>query len=111
RQSTIRGASSLGTPSTSSSTSARSRAAHRRGFRRLSGFAIVTTTLALVASVCTQAMAASATPTTPADTPASVLSLREQAAKAGILIGSGSINPDYLDEPQFAAVAAEQFNS
>jgi endo-1,4-beta-xylanase len=40
-----------------------------------------------------------------------VLSLRKQAAKAGILIGSGSISPDHLDEPEFARVLAEQFNS
>ena len=37
--------------------------------------------------------------------------LREQAAKKHILIGSGAINPVYLDEPQFGAVLAEQFNS
>ncbi|KAL6401805.1 Glycoside hydrolase family 10 [Ilyonectria robusta] len=38
-------------------------------------------------------------------------SLREDAAKKDILIGSGAINPTYLDDPQFAAVLAEQFNS
>lgn len=38
-------------------------------------------------------------------------SLREEAAKKDILIGSGAINPTYLDDPQFAAVLAEQFNS
>ncbi|KAL5003685.1 glycoside hydrolase superfamily [Aspergillus recurvatus] len=37
--------------------------------------------------------------------------LREEAAKKDILIGSGAINPTYLDDPQFAAVLAEQFNS
>lgn len=39
------------------------------------------------------------------------LSLRQQADKQGILFGSGAINPDYLDEPQFGQVLAEQFNS
>lgn len=38
-------------------------------------------------------------------------SLREEAAKKDILIGSGAINPTYLDDPQFAAVLALQFNS
>jgi len=38
-------------------------------------------------------------------------SLREEAGKKDILIGSGAINPTYLDDPQFAAVLAEQFNS
>lgn len=48
-------------------------------------------------------------------------SLREEAAKAGLIIGSGSIKgmtstadgrpSNYLAEPQFAEVLAEQFNS
>src|SRR4051812_3807288 len=42
---------------------------------------------------------------------AAVPSLREQAEKSGILIGSGSINPNYLDEPAFAATLAKQFTS
>ncbi|RNJ59895.1 hypothetical protein D7B24_001133 [Verticillium nonalfalfae] len=37
--------------------------------------------------------------------------LRAEAAKKDILIGSGAINPSYLDEPQFAAILAKQFNS
>ncbi|CEL03736.1 Putative Glycoside hydrolase family 10 [Aspergillus calidoustus] len=37
--------------------------------------------------------------------------LRKEAAKKDILIGSGAINPSYLDDPQFAAVLAKQFNS
>ncbi|KAH7016666.1 glycoside hydrolase superfamily [Ilyonectria destructans] len=37
--------------------------------------------------------------------------LREEAAKKDILIGSGAINPAYLEDPQFAAVLAQQFNS
>src|SRR4051794_36691402 len=39
------------------------------------------------------------------------LSLRQQADRQGVLLGSGAINPDYLDDPQFAQVLAEQFNS
>ena len=38
-------------------------------------------------------------------------SLREEAERSGILIGSGAINPDHLDEPRFAATLAEQFES
>ncbi|KAF7880785.1 uncharacterized protein EAF01_011950 [Botrytis porri] len=38
-------------------------------------------------------------------------SLREEAARKDLLIGSGAINPTYLDDPQFAAVLALQFNS
>lgn len=37
--------------------------------------------------------------------------LRDVAAKKDILIGSGAINPTYLDDPQFATVLAEQFKS
>lgn len=37
--------------------------------------------------------------------------LRQEAAKKDILIGSGAINPSYLDDPQFATVLAKQFNS
>ncbi|KAJ0415020.1 glycoside hydrolase superfamily [Aspergillus carlsbadensis] len=38
-------------------------------------------------------------------------SLREEAAKKDILIGSGAINPAYLNDTKFAAVLAHQFNS
>jgi GH35 family endo-1,4-beta-xylanase len=38
-------------------------------------------------------------------------SLREEAHKKNITIGSGAINPTYLEDPVFAAVLAEQFNS
>ncbi|RYC78349.1 hypothetical protein BFJ63_vAg18776 [Fusarium oxysporum f. sp. narcissi] len=38
-------------------------------------------------------------------------SLREEAAKKDILIGSGAINPNYLKDPEFAIVLAQQFNS
>jgi GH35 family endo-1,4-beta-xylanase len=38
-------------------------------------------------------------------------SLRYEATKKEILIGSGAINPTYLNDPQFAAILAEQFNS
>ena len=37
--------------------------------------------------------------------------LRQEAAKKGILFGSGAINPTYLNDSQFAAVLAKQFNS
>jgi GH35 family endo-1,4-beta-xylanase len=37
--------------------------------------------------------------------------LREEAAKKDILIGSGAINPSYLEDPRFRAVLAQQFNS
>ncbi|MFM9616050.1 hypothetical protein ACKI18_46160 [Streptomyces niveiscabiei] len=35
--------------------------------------------------------------------------LRELAAKEGILIGSGATNPTYLDEPKFGEVRAPAF--
>jgi GH35 family endo-1,4-beta-xylanase len=38
-------------------------------------------------------------------------SLREEAAKKNLLFGSGAINPTYLEDPEFAAVLADQFNS
>ncbi|HEV7185292.1 MAG: endo-1,4-beta-xylanase [Actinomycetales bacterium] len=41
----------------------------------------------------------------------STTTLRQEAAHQGIIIGSGAINPDYLDEPQFSQVLADQFNS
>ena len=37
--------------------------------------------------------------------------LRKEASKKEILIGSGAINPTYLNDPEFAAVLANQFNS
>ncbi|KAH7416721.1 glycoside hydrolase superfamily [Cadophora sp. MPI-SDFR-AT-0126] len=38
-------------------------------------------------------------------------SLKNEAAKKGILIGPGAINPTYLEDPQFAAVLTKQFDS
>jgi GH35 family endo-1,4-beta-xylanase len=38
-------------------------------------------------------------------------SLREEAQKQDILIGSGAINPNYLNDTRFATVLAQQFNS
>jgi GH35 family endo-1,4-beta-xylanase len=38
-------------------------------------------------------------------------SLRNEASKKDIRIGSGAINPMYLNDPEFAAVLANQFNS
>ncbi|CAG9948066.1 unnamed protein product [Clonostachys rosea f. rosea IK726] len=35
-------------------------------------------------------------------------SLREEAAKKNLLFGSGAINPTYLEDPEFAAVLADQ---
>jgi endo-1,4-beta-xylanase len=52
------------------------------------------------------APAATAQPDTDSGTP-----LRDTAEQAGILLGSGAVNPDYLDDPQFAEVLPEQFNS
>lgn len=49
--------------------------------------------------------------TQPAAADDSNTTLRQEAAKDGIIIGSGAINPDYLDDPQFAQVLADQFNS
>src|SRR4051794_24590926 len=69
------------------------------GFRRIGTLAVVTVL----------AVGSSVGPATTAN--AAVLTLRSQAARLGILIGSGAINPAYLDEPQFAQVLAQQFNS
>lgn len=40
-----------------------------------------------------------------------VSAIKEEAQKKNVFIGSGAINPSYLDDPQFAAVLAEQFES
>jgi endo-1,4-beta-xylanase len=61
----------------------------RRGLRHVGAFALVAV-LALVASAC---------------------ELRTEAAKSGVLIGAGATNPGYLDDPQFATVLGQQFNS
>lgn len=63
--------------------------------------AVVTATMGLATAVIPVAGAS-------ADSGAT---LRELAADEGILIGSGAINPNYLDEPRFGEVLAEQFNS
>ena len=90
-------------------------------------------TLAMLASVslCLTMPAFAAQTATAAPTPSpapsllsgsgGIGSLREEAAKAGLIIGSGSIKgmtstadgrpSNYLAEPQFAEVLAEQFNS
>ena len=47
----------------------------------------------------------------PAPPSTGTTSLREEAQKKDILIGSGAINPDYLNDTRFATVLAEQFNS
>ncbi|EXA28577.1 glycosyl hydrolase family 10 [Fusarium oxysporum f. sp. pisi HDV247] len=38
-------------------------------------------------------------------------SLREEATTNNLLLGSGAINPSYLNDPQFRAVLSKQFNS
>ncbi|KAH7043321.1 glycosyl hydrolase family 10 protein [Macrophomina phaseolina] len=58
--------------------------------------------IALLATIVEGTVAFPSTGTTP---------LRAEAAKKDILIGSGAINPSYLDDPEFAAVLAYQFNS
>lgn len=58
--------------------------------------------VALLAATATCELAPPSTGTT---------SLREEAQKKDILIGSGAINPNYLNGTRFAAVLAEQFNS
>ncbi|KAF3402069.1 Endo-1,4-beta-xylanase F3 [Penicillium rolfsii] len=69
-------------------------------YKIMKTFAATITTALLVAAegVC----AFPSTGTTP---------LRKEASKQNILIGSGTINPKYLDDPEFAAVLAYQFNS
>jgi GH35 family endo-1,4-beta-xylanase len=64
-------------------------------------FGTMTTTLLLLTAV----KASIAIPSTGTTT------LREEAHKKNITIGSGAINPTYLEDPVFAAVLAEQFNS
>jgi endo-1,4-beta-xylanase len=83
----------------------------RDGFRRVESLGAIAA-IALVATACLPAATADASAASPPpDTAASVLHLRDQAAKAGVLIGSGSINPNYLSDPQFASTLATQFNS
>ncbi|KEY74784.1 hypothetical protein S7711_06682 [Stachybotrys chartarum IBT 7711] len=61
------------------------------------------TTLVIALLAATEAVGSSlVTGTTP---------LGEEAEKRDILLGSGPINPAYLDDPQFATLFAEQFNS
>lgn len=60
---------------------------------------------ALILSICTATEAISVVPLT------GTTSLREEAHKKNITIGSGAINPTYLKDPVFAAVLALQFNS
>jgi len=89
---------------------------------------LATVSLGLTMSAfATQTANATTTPGPTSDTlpvvgpEGSIGSLREEAAKAGLIVGSGSIKgmmttsdgrpPNYLAEPQFAEVLAEQFNS
>lgn len=65
------------------------------------GAALASVTIGLMTVVFPTASASAASDAT----------LRELAAKEGILIGSGATNPNYLDDPQFGETLAEQFNS
>lgn len=65
--------------------------------------------MALSTLAVATALVIAGTPATAA--PNDDTTLREEAAKAGILIGTGAVNPTYLDDPQFAQVLGEQFNS
>ncbi|KAL1794572.1 hypothetical protein ACET3X_006388 [Alternaria dauci] len=58
-----------------------------------------------ILSLLTTIKASTAVPSTNTTT------LREEALKKNITIGSGAINPTYLEDPLFAAVLAQQFNS
>ncbi|KAF5010644.1 hypothetical protein FDECE_3210, partial [Fusarium decemcellulare] len=65
---------------------------------------------AMAAATLTIALVAAAKGT--AEVPSTgTTALREVSAKKDILIGSGAINPSYLDDAQFSAVLAGQFNS
>jgi len=64
--------------------------------------AFASLSIAFLAATATCEVAPPATGTT---------SLREEAQKKDILIGSVAINPNYLNDTRFAAVLAEQFNS
>lgn len=61
-----------------------------------------TTLLATLLAATGQTATCGSTDTTP---------LRVEADKGDILIGSGAINPNYLNDTRFAATLAEQFNS
>lgn len=58
-------------------------------------------TIAFLAATATSELAPPATGTT---------SLREEAQKQDILIGSGAINSNYFNDTRFATVLAQQFN-
>jgi endo-1,4-beta-xylanase len=72
----------------------------RRGHRRFLSVAIAAGSTLLATALLADTSVKAAEP-----------SLREQAEKAGVLIGSGSINPAYLDEPKFAETLAREFES
>lgn len=65
---------------------------------KIFGITLITAFLAAAEGVC----AFPSTGTTP---------LRKEASKKDLLIGSGAINPTYLNDSDFAAVLANQFNS
>src|SRR5215218_2771952 len=81
---------SCGAQSTSGNTRSRGPRRHpRRGSRCVGAFVLVAV-LALVASACT---------------------LRTEAHNARAFIGAGATNPSFLDDPDFARVLGQQFNS
>lgn len=67
----------------------------------------LSTSVTLASAVCV-ALATSDTVCVPST---GTSSLRDEAERKDILIGSGAINPAYLEDAQFAAVLSEQFNS
>ncbi|KAG4278319.1 glycosyl hydrolase family 10 [Fusarium proliferatum] len=62
-------------------------------------------TISLLTALFVATKASPAVPTT------GTTSLREEAAKKDLLIGSGAINPSYLNDSKFSTVLATQFNS
>src|SRR5205085_11271475 len=98
-RSTIRVVSRLGPQSTFGSARGRSRPAHGRGFRCLGAFAVIAV-LTLVASACTVAgevATGGAGPEGGGTLPSTFRArLRNEAAKARVLIGAGATNPTYL---------------
>ena len=81
----------ISVPPQSSRSRTRDRSARppRRGYRWLKAFVIIAA-FTLIAGAC---------------------ELRTEAAKSGVLIGAGGTNPSWLDDPQYATVLGQQFNS
>ncbi|MFF5967907.1 endo-1,4-beta-xylanase [Streptomyces collinus] len=72
----------------------------------------VAATVALLTSLAGASVPAAAADTTaPKNGTNSIPSLRKLAERSGVVLGSGAVNPAYLDDPQFAKVLPRQFNS